>query len=102
MVHGSEQSRVYPHRWQTTLQRISTVGAPQRSQSSPSQEGAGSRAFTKASAMADSTPRGDLNPSSMVHRANRNRTRPFGRSITFGGCLRVRFDSQPASPQVIA
>jgi len=33
-IHGSLQSRVYPHRWQMTLQFRSVVGPPQTSHGS--------------------------------------------------------------------
>src|SRR2546426_4665812 len=64
--HGSEQSRVYPHRLQITLHRSSTVGAPQTSQGSPTPGRASSGALRTVSAMGESTAPGSLNPFSMV------------------------------------
>src|SRR2546426_7812453 len=78
--HGSEQSRVYPHRLQITLHRSSTVGAPHTSQASPTPGRASSGALSTVADIEESTAPGSLNPFSTVRGVNRRRTRPGPRT----------------------
>src|SRR2546428_3144726 len=77
-IHGSLQSRVYPHRWQMTLQFRSVVGPPQTSHGSAA---AGVAALSDFVALgAAGMPKGPRT----LRRKTPLSIRPFGRERGFG------------------